>query len=113
MKIAGTETEYLTVKQAAAELGLSDVGIRRRIQRGDMHAERIGRKTLMIPLPEVERWRALGKLPPGPAPRSRHQSSGAELLAENTEHLKVLDAAWQHLRNDLPQATHGEEGQTQ
>ena len=60
--------EYLSVDEAAAALGLTVRAIRLRIQRGDMRAERIGVRVWAIPREEVERWRAIGRLKPGPRP---------------------------------------------
>jgi excisionase family DNA binding protein len=60
--------EYLSVDEAAAALGLTVRAIRLRIQRGDMRAERIGMRVWAIPREEVERWRAIGRLKPGPKP---------------------------------------------
>ena len=61
--------DYLTVTQAATELGITPDGVRDRIQRGLMHAERVNPRLWMIPREEVERWRGKGKLKPGPKRR--------------------------------------------
>ncbi len=71
----------MTIADAARVLGMSENGIRRRIQRGDMVAERIGARLLVIPNHEVERWRSLGKLKPGPRPareRKEQRLSGSQ-----------------------------------
>jgi excisionase family DNA binding protein len=61
--------EYVTVQQAADELGLSVWGIRDRIQRGDMRAERLGQRMWVIPVEEVARWKELGRQRAGRKPR--------------------------------------------
>lgn len=58
--------EYVTVGQAAGALGLSVRGIRERITRGEMRAERLGARVWAIPVSEVERWKLIGRLKPGP-----------------------------------------------
>lgn len=69
MKIfyGGEVQTHMTVQEAAAYLGVNESTIRYRIQRGDMRAERIGRRVWLIPREEVERQRR-GKWKPGPAP---------------------------------------------
>jgi excisionase family DNA binding protein len=66
--------EYVTVQQAADELGLSLRGIRERIRRGDMRAERLGERVWAIPREEVERWKQLGRQRPGPKPSKTRRS---------------------------------------
>ena len=68
--------EYVTVPEAAAELGLTVWGVRRRIERGDMRAERLGAKVWAIPRQEVERWKARGRQRSGRKPK--RQSAGSE-----------------------------------
>jgi excisionase family DNA binding protein len=63
--------EYVTVQQAATELGLSLRGIRERIRRGDMRADRLGERVWAIPREEVERWKQLGRQRPGPKPKPK------------------------------------------
>ena len=63
--------EYVTVTEAARELGLTVWGVRRRIERGEMHAERLGAKVWAIPRDELERWRGVGKLKAGRKPKVR------------------------------------------
>jgi excisionase family DNA binding protein len=71
------EPRYMTIAEAAAALGLSHAGVLRRITRGDMRATKIGQRVHIIPVEEVERWRALGKLKPGPRPgRTRAEGEG-------------------------------------
>jgi excisionase family DNA binding protein len=61
--------EYLSVSEAARELGLTVWGVRGRIERGNMRAERLGTHVWAIPRAEVERWRALGRQKPGRKPK--------------------------------------------
>jgi excisionase family DNA binding protein len=68
--------DYMTVTQAARELGLSVYGIRARIERGEIRAEKVSPRLLMIHREEIERWRGKGKLKPGPKPRRRLQEEG-------------------------------------
>jgi excisionase family DNA binding protein len=63
----------MTVPQAAARLGLSPAGVRRRIERGDMKAELISPKLYLIDSEEVERWAALGKQKPGRKPKGERE----------------------------------------
>lgn len=60
--------EYLTVQQAATELGLSRRGVQERIERGELRAERAGARLWLIPRVEIDRHRALGRLKSGPKP---------------------------------------------
>ena len=65
----------MTVTQAAEVLGLSPAGVRRRIERGEMKANLISPRLWVIPVEEVERWKQLGKLRPGPRPGSRRRTA--------------------------------------
>jgi excisionase family DNA binding protein len=56
----------MTVSEAAQSLGVAEETIRKRIARGDMQARRVGARVLLIPNTEVERWRVIGKVKPGP-----------------------------------------------
>jgi excisionase family DNA binding protein len=62
--------DYLTVTQAAAELGLAVSTLRTRLERGVMVGQRVHSRLWLIPRAEVERWRARGKLRPGPKPQA-------------------------------------------
>ena len=69
--------EYMTVSEAARELGMSPHGIRDRIERGEMRAERAGVRVWLIPRAAVERWRQLGRQRTGPKPkRQRTEEEG-------------------------------------
>ena len=61
----------VTVPQAAQLLGLTERGVLKRIQRGDMRAERLGGKVWVIRREEVERWQQLGRQRPGRKPLRR------------------------------------------
>ncbi len=63
--------EYLTVADAARELGIGRSAFHARLQRGEIQAIRASPRLLLIPRKEVERWRGKGKLKPGPKPRRR------------------------------------------
>ena len=59
-------TEYLTVKQAAHELGMSTEAILTRLRRGSMHGVRVqynGYLGWRIPRAEVDRWRDVAGRP--------------------------------------------------
>jgi excisionase family DNA binding protein len=58
----------MSVSEAARALGVAETTIRARIRRGDMQAERIGERVLVIADREVARWKELGKRKPGPKP---------------------------------------------
>ena len=60
----------MTVTQAAEALGLTAAGVRRRIVRGEMKANLLSPKLWGIPTEEVEQWRSVGTLKPGPKRRA-------------------------------------------
>jgi excisionase family DNA binding protein len=60
--------DYMTVAEAARALGVSERAIHKRIAGGLMRAERFGAHVWQIPVEEVERWRSIGRLKPGPKP---------------------------------------------
>ena len=65
-------TEYLTVKQAAHELGMSPEAILTRLRRGVMQGVRVwynGYLGWRIPRAEVARWRDVEHRPPLPRRR--------------------------------------------
>jgi excisionase family DNA binding protein len=57
--------EYLTIAEAAAELGVPERTVRYRVARGLMKGERIGKRVWAIPVDEVEVWKTRGPLPRG------------------------------------------------
>ena len=63
------ERTLLTVAETARELGLSVEGIQKRLRTGVMRGERVSPRLWLVPRDEVERWRARGRLRPGPVPR--------------------------------------------
>lgn len=75
--------DYLTVTQAARELGMSRVGVSLRIRHGEMTAYRIGPSTTLIPREEVERWKVIGKRGGGrPRPGSGAHTRGGYTAVE-------------------------------
>lgn len=62
------DRDVLTVTEAAGELGMSVRGLQKRIERGDVRAERVNPRLWLIPRAEVERWKRLGRQRPGPRP---------------------------------------------
>lgn len=64
------EVDFMTVVEAAEVLDITPDAVRKRIQRGEMRAERIGKRLLVIPADEVERWKDFGRQRPGPKPRN-------------------------------------------
>ncbi len=64
--------DFLTVAEAATELGISPRTLAYRLQHGLMQGERVGARLWLIPRAEVERFRGRGKIsPPGRPRRSR------------------------------------------
>jgi excisionase family DNA binding protein len=53
--LSAAMTGYLTVQQAADHLGLTNARIRQFILAGDLDAERVGKKTLIIKTADVAR----------------------------------------------------------
>ena len=62
--------DYMTVSEAARELGVTERAIHKRITSGHMRAERFGERAVLIPTEEVDRWREIGRLKPGPKRRT-------------------------------------------
>jgi excisionase family DNA binding protein len=63
---------FMTIPDAARELGLTPAAIRARLRTGAMRGERVRPKLWLIPRDEVERWRVLGRQKRGPKPRTPH-----------------------------------------
>ena len=64
------ERDLVTVSEAAQMLGLTPRGILNRLERGDMRGYRVTARLWLVPLSEVERWQAIGRLKPGRKQRS-------------------------------------------
>jgi excisionase family DNA binding protein len=76
--------EYLTVSEAAARIGITARALLSRIERGEVRAERLGRRLWAIPRHEADRLVAGGKLRPGPKAR-RRQSVNEPASPQTTE----------------------------
>ncbi len=61
----------MSVTEAAAAMGITPTALRERIKRGQVRAERIGQRVLLVPASEVERLRGAGRMKPGPKPRPK------------------------------------------
>ncbi|MGD9891654.1 MAG: helix-turn-helix domain-containing protein [Dehalococcoidia bacterium] len=59
----------VTVTEAAAVLGVTAAAVAKRLQRGEMRGVKVNPRLWLIPAEEVDRWRTIGKLKPGPKPR--------------------------------------------
>ena len=68
---SGKAGGYMTVTEAAREMGISERALHNRIKAGTVTAERFGARVWMIPATEVQRFRGAGRLRPGPKPRKR------------------------------------------
>ncbi len=71
----------MSVQEAADALGISRRGVLSRIERGEMQAQRIGSRVWLISRSEIERWRGLGKLRPGPK-RGTHRKTSDSSASE-------------------------------
>lgn len=69
--MSDAERDLLTAAEAAAILGLPGRTVRHRLQRGIMRGVAVNPRLWLISRAEVERWRAVGKLPPGRRPRAQ------------------------------------------
>ncbi len=87
--------DYMTVDEAARELGLTRRGVHKRIERGDMRAERFGDRVVLIPVDEVQRWREIGRLKPGPK-----KGSIAEYRQDEAEHTEAPEAGHRRIRGE-------------
>jgi excisionase family DNA binding protein len=54
------------VSEAAAELGLTVHAVAKRLREGKMQGEQVHPRLWLIPRAEVDRWKARGRLKPGP-----------------------------------------------
>ena len=60
----------VTVTEAAAELGLTVHAVAKRLRRGQMKGERVSPRLWLVPREEVERWKEIGRMKPGPRRRT-------------------------------------------
>ena len=70
--------------EAARELGITRRALLARIARGEMKAERVHPKLWLVSRQEVERWKSLGRLKPGPKPR-RGSNEGEDSTSTQEE----------------------------
>ena len=92
--------DYMTVSEAARELGVTERAIHKRITSGHMHAERFGERAVLIPVEEVNRWRDIGRLKTGP--KRQDETATEEQARENREHLELLDQERRRIRGEEP-----------
>ena len=64
------ERDLLTLQEVATELGLPVRTVQNRVRAGHMRGERIHPRLWMVPRSELERWREIRRLKPGPKPRA-------------------------------------------
>ena len=64
------ERNLLTLQEVATELGLPVRTVQNRVRTGHMRGERIHPRLWMVPRAELERWRSVGRLKPGPKGRA-------------------------------------------
>ena len=64
----------MSVTEAAAAMGISVTALYDRIRNGQVQAERIGRRVLLIPASEVDRLRGAGRMKPGPKPQQSEEA---------------------------------------
>jgi len=58
--------EFMSVSDAAAAIGISVTALYDRIRAGQVQAQRVGQRVLLIPAAEIERLRGTGRMKPGP-----------------------------------------------
>ena len=91
---------YMSISEAAAAIGIAETTLRDRIRNGQVKAERIGKRVLVIPEAEVERLRGAGRMKPGPKPRT---TTAAEYRQDEAEHDEALDEARRRIRGEAPE----------
>ena len=89
---------YMSVSEAAAAMGISVTALRDRIRNGQVQAERVGKRVLLIPESEVERLRGRGRLKPGPKPRQK--PTATEYRQDEAEHDDALEDARRRIRGE-------------
>jgi excisionase family DNA binding protein len=65
--------DYLTVAQAARELGLTPQGVRKAVAVGTLQVVRLDGRTNLVPRSEIERYRREHQTGRGRPPKSRTQ----------------------------------------
>jgi hypothetical protein len=106
-RLYGHGVKYLSVGDAAAQLGMSAKGLRGRISRGEMKAEGVGARRWAIGGDELERWRLIGRGSPGPKqPLPMAWQVMLALAREVSDRDARRDActpvpAWEHLAGNL------------
>ena len=90
---------YMSISEAAAAIGIAETTLRDRIRNGQVKAERIGKRVLVIPESEVERLRGAGRMKPGPKPRT----AASERRQDEAEHDAALDDARRRIRGEAPE----------
>ncbi len=74
----------MTVEQAAAALRITPSAVRYRLEKGQLHGERIHPRLWLVPVDEVERAVAAGgRMRPGPKPGRKEQRDDGEGGAGN------------------------------
>jgi excisionase family DNA binding protein len=69
-----SERDYITISEAAAELGIPPRTLAYRLERGLMRGERVNARLWLVPRSEVEQWRGVGRLRPGRRPNPRPEN---------------------------------------
>jgi excisionase family DNA binding protein len=64
--MSAEERDLITVSEAAAILGISNRAVSKRLENGHMRGERVHPRLWLIPREEVDRWREIGRMKPGP-----------------------------------------------
>ena len=89
--------DMATVTQAAEELGISRRAVLLRIKNGDMQAERVGPKAILIPRSEIARWKAIGKRKGG---RPRKETTATEYRQAEAAHDDALEEARRRIHGE-------------
>ncbi|HEV2106807.1 MAG TPA: helix-turn-helix domain-containing protein [Thermomicrobiales bacterium] len=92
------DRDLLTVSEAAAELGLSPVGVARRLQRGYMRGIKVSPRLWLVEREEVERAKQRGRMKPGPKPKTEEQETGRD--ATNVRPAERVRRGTQLMTND-------------
>jgi excisionase family DNA binding protein len=90
----------MSVSEAAAAIGISVTALRDRIRNGQVRADRVGQRVLLVPTEEVERLRGTGRMKPGPKPRAHEDSAFAEYRRDEREHQESLDEGRERIRTE-------------